>query len=208
MSRRKGPPTLKFLDERSDDVAARNALWRGDNYAELQSRVCALGTAQDQLVEEISQAHQQLASLDQRLNGLAAVAVTLTQAKEERECGQQRRVVLALLASLQAKHTRIQAQLESARKQIAALPPSDRQTPVHAWQHEAELLILLHQLRTATDGVLGTRGATITTTELQKQLHASGLSVCQRQLRRYLEQRGVAGRQGERTDLTSDNSAR
>ena len=52
---------------------------------------------------------------------------------------------------------------------------------------------------TTGDCVLSTQGATITTDELQKHLLAEGFKVGARELRRFMRQCGVAGRQGKRT---------
>ncbi len=57
------------------------------------------------------------------------------------------------------------------------------------------------------DGVvLGTKGATISTKELQELLRLAGFEVGDRELRRFMRACGVVGQPGKRTDLTSDNS--
>jgi hypothetical protein len=122
---------------------------------------------------------------------------------------------IRLMGSLRDLHARkefgisaAETELRDVRKQIKEavkqINRADRRKPVFPWQAKATWLIEVHKyLHSDGDCVTSTQGATITTDELQKQLGAEGFKVGARELRRFMRQCGVAGKQGKRTDFTS-----
>jgi hypothetical protein len=207
MPRPKGPGAIKFLDAtKQDDVAMRRRLWRGvpgdtplenklnDLYterAELTVRLINLRTVREGLRRVVSGENPTMKKLGNPPMARAGARMELPGVESK-------------INSAETALRSIQKQIEETQKQIKKTPRSRQRKAVFAWQEQAIRLIMLHKFRhTPGDCVLSTQGATITTDELQKQLRAKDFKVGVRELRRFMRQCGVTGRQGKRTDLTS-----
>jgi hypothetical protein len=210
MPRPKGPGAIKFLDAtKQDDVAMRRRLWRGaPGDTPLEEKLNDLYTERAKLTVQLIDLRTLREGLRRVVSGenptmkkLGNPPMLRANAKMELP-GVESKINSAETALRSAEK-----QIEETQKQIKKQPRS--QKAVFPWHERAVQLIMLHKFRhTAGDCVLSTHGATITTDELQKQLLAEGFNIGERELRRFMRHCGVVGHQGERSDLTSDNSSR
>lgn len=194
MPRPKGPGAIKFLDKQ-DEVAMRNLLWRGAP-SPLHDKLNTLLTQRAELTVQLKDLHTLQEAPRRLVNDKAAPVMARANANYELHD------VNAKIGAAETELHRIQEQIDKTKKEIEKAPRSRK--AAFPWQAKAIRLITVHKyLRLDGDCVASTHGATITTDELQKQLRAEGFKVGARELRRFMRQCGVAGRQGKRTDLTS-----
>ncbi len=189
MARTEGPGVLKFLPDGGDDVMLRDSLWRGGAIALLRSELGALATARNRLLQELS-------NLSVREAQLSKAAQSGQSARTERAAVKRRtQAVKMQLADIKAQ---IRKKVETVRDKECLSPGK----PMFPWQWRAVSLIFLHKLLndTGPDGecIAGTKGSTISTASLLRQLHAERYSVVERRLRSLMRSCRVAGQQGKR----------
>ena len=204
MPRPKGPGAIKFLDAtKQDDVAMRRRLWRGaPGDTPLEEKLNDLYTERAKLTVQLIDLRTLREGLRRVVSGENPTMKKLK--NPPMLCANAKMELPGVESKVNSAETALRSvekQIEETQKQIKKQPRS--QKAVFAWHERAVHLIMLHKFRhTADDCVLSTHGATITTDELQKQLLAEGFNIGDRELRRFMRQCGVAGKQGKRTDLT------
>jgi hypothetical protein len=208
MPRPKGPGAIKFLDPaKQDAVAMRRVLWRGHTArTPLDDKVSllnALSSKKAALIAERREEQERLRRVESSHGPYGSDWIKTY--RREREA---RRKVKRELHRIEQALGDTARQIEAIQREI-----NEQKTAVFAWQEKAVQLIELHSYIGAGRGpvVIGdkkrnskvctTKGATISTRELQKQLREYGFKVGDRELRRFMRRCGGTGRQGARTDL-------